>query len=52
MHKPLVVCYEPRIMIIPMLLHSKTKSKTRPADDLDLGERKGEKLGLNPRLLA
>lgn len=52
MRRPLVVCYEPRVMISPMLLHSQPKSRTEPADELDLEERKGEKSGLNPRLLA
>lgn len=54
MHKPLVACYEPRIMIFSnyMHLHSKTIKGMMGPVEKDLGERRGEKSGPNPRLLA
>lgn len=56
MNKPLMVCYESRIMFSPITCtcvpNQNVNVMTGPVDFLDLEERKGEKSDLNPRLLA
>lgn len=56
MNKPLMVCYESRIMISPItctyVLNQKVNVMTGSVDYMDLEERKREKSDLNPRLLA